>query len=302
MTVPDSVTDFVREWWRAVEGAFGTAGSTMPFTLPGGGMPDIRMPFQMSPSARGAGEAGQPGAEAATAAMHALQALTQLLTQSYAALGGPIDIASRSLLPFPGGAYGPASNPYLAGLERTFGAVADAFGMGPPRAMADAWQELLRTDQQKRQAGAQYLAVVTGAWNQVPGGVVAEMEASRQRGELVDSFIGWVRLWARVAEAKLHDAMQSPAGLEATAAYVRAGARYRQQQNRLVELISEYHGIPTRSQLDDAYFEIQQLKRELRALQRERRAPQVAGDLPTAPRPTQSIARRKRHGATRGKS
>jgi outer membrane murein-binding lipoprotein Lpp len=89
------------------------------------------------------------------------------------------------------------------------------------------------------------------------------------RGERVDSLMALVRLWAGVAEKTLHEALQSKPGLDATAAYVRAALRYRQQQNRVVETLSGLAGVPTRTEVDDAAFEIQTLKRQVRELQRE---------------------------------
>jgi hypothetical protein len=216
----------------------------------------------------------------------------QALMRSYAALGAPADALSKSSPLVDMGR--PSANPYVAGLERTFGAVVDALGMGPSRAVADAWQALVRADQQKRAAGAQYVAVAARAWSEVPAGVMTELQLLGRRGERIDSFVAWVRLWSRVAEAKMHDAMQSPAGLEATAACVRAGAHHRQQQNRLVALVSEYHGIPTRSQLDDAYFEIQQLKRDVRALQRANRAPPQRAGSTAAPHREADPGRKRR--------
>ena len=185
-----------------------------------------------------------------------------------------------------------STHPLLDGLDRTFSALADAFGLGPSRALRDAWRELIAADVGRRKAQLDYFAVVAGAWSDVVDGVGIRLREMGARGERVDSLVALVRLWAGVAERTLHEALQSKPGLEATAAYVRAALRYRQQQHRVVETLSGLLGVPTRSEVDDAYLEIQTLKRQVRELQREVRR------LSGGPAP----ARRKSGEASRGEA
>ncbi|MET0680784.1 MAG: poly(R)-hydroxyalkanoic acid synthase subunit PhaE, partial [Burkholderiales bacterium] len=132
----------------------------------------------------------------------------------------------------------------------------------------------------------------TSGWSKVIEGVGKRLGEMRASGERVESLVDLVRLWAGVAEKTLHEAMQSKPGLDATAEYLRAALRYRQQQNRLVEILSGLLNVPARSEVDDAYLEIQTLKRQVRALQREVR---------TLSNPSRS-ARRKSEERSRGES
>lgn len=182
-----------------------------------------------------------------------------------------------------------STHPLLDGLDRTFSALADAFGLGPSRALRDAWRELIAADVERRKAQLDYFAVVAGAWSEVVDGVAIRLREMGARGERVDSLVALVRLWAAVAERTLHEALQSKPGLEATAAYVRAALRYRQQQNRLVETLSRLIGVPTRSEVDDGYLEIQTLKRQVRELQREVR--RLAGGPAPARRKSGEVSR-----------
>src|SRR5262245_34954776 len=159
------------------------------------------------------------------------------------------------------------THPLLDGLDRTFSALADAFGLGPSRALRDAWRELIAADMGRRKAQLDYFALVAGAWSDVVDGVGVRLREMGARGERVDSLMALIRLWASVAERTLHGALQSKSGLEATTAYVRAALTYRQQQNRVVETLSGLLGVPTRGEVDDAYLEIQTLKRQVRELQ-----------------------------------
>ena len=77
-----------------------------------------------------------------------------------------------------------------------------------------------------------------------------------------------MRLWARAADEAMHTAMRSPDALEASARLVRTATRSRGQQQRVVAIASQALNIPTRAEVDEAYREIQELKRELRRLRK----------------------------------
>ena len=88
------------------------------------------------------------------------------------------------------------------------------------------------------------------------------------RGERVESLLAFIRLWAKAIDAPLHEAMQGERGLEVTAKVIRASTQHRQQLQRAIGLASEALYVPTRADLDQAFREIQELKRELRRLKR----------------------------------
>jgi len=160
------------------------------------------------------------------------------------------------------------ANPLQIGADRTFGAFADAFGLRPMREMQEAWVELGEAETERRAAQAAYVALAAKAWADGTRGLIARLEQMRQNGEQVTTFLGFVRLWAREADAAVHKAMQSEEGLAAAAFAVRATGRQRAALQRLVALASHTLNVPTRAEVDDAYREIQELKRELRRLKK----------------------------------
>jgi len=81
-----------------------------------------------------------------------------------------------------------------------------------------------------------------------------------------------MRMWAVATEEAVHESLQSERGLEATAAVTRAGLNYRRQMQGFASIIADTLDMATRRDLDDAYREIQSLKRELRSM----RAPAAA--------------------------
>ena len=77
-----------------------------------------------------------------------------------------------------------------------------------------------------------------------------------------------MRLALGELDGALHSAMLSEPGLAATAATVRATSRRRLGCEKVAALSAQAIGQPTRAEVDEAFREIQQLKRELRQLRR----------------------------------
>lgn len=187
-------------------------------------------------------------------------------------------------------------NPLQIGADRTFGALADAIGARPLREVQEAWQVLLRSEIERRAAQAAYFGLVGKAWSAGTRQLLDRLEQMRRNGEQVSSMVGLLKLWAGEADAALHERMQSPEGLAATAQLVRASTDQRAELQRVVGLLSQALNMPTRAEVDDSYREIQELKRELRRLKKalpaERgsrtaragaRQPSAAKDKPSAP-------------------
>lgn len=166
--------------------------------------------------------------------------------------------------PDPGKALGPLS----LNLERAYGGLADAFGLASSRDWQRASREMAAAAIEKQQAQAEYLSLVVGAMAKGSEGVLARLKSMDEKGETVDSLLGLVRLWSHALDESMHAALQSPKALEASARLVRAASRARQQKQRMVAIASESLNIPTRAEVDDAYREIQELKRELRRLRK----------------------------------
>lgn len=193
-------------------------------------------------------------------------------------------------------AFGEALKPLGLNLERAYGGLADAFGLAPLRDLEEAGRDMALASLAHRQAQLEYLEVVAEALQKGAELLTVRLAELGQRGESIDSMLGLVRLWARTTDEAMHGAMQTPRALEASARLLRASARSRRQQQRVVAIASEALNVPTRAEVDEAYREIQELKRELRRLRKPvPAAPEavVAAAPPAAARKT-----RRRKAAT----
>jgi hypothetical protein len=92
----------------------------------------------------------------------------QLLQGGLAAFTSLAQALSKQAAPLATGArwpYGDPGHPEFQGLERTFGALADAFGLAPSKVLRDAWREMVVADEQCRSAQMEYFALLATAWN-----------------------------------------------------------------------------------------------------------------------------------------
>lgn len=164
--------------------------------------------------------------------------------------------------------HGQGPHPLRVGMERTFGGLGEAFGLGPMRELDQAWREMFSAGVAKERAQLEYLALVGEAWNEGTQRLLHELNAMGARGERIESLLAFIRLWAKTVDGAMHEAMQSERGLAVTAKVMRAATRHRQQLQKAVGLASESLHMPTRADVDEAYREIQELKRELRRLKK----------------------------------
>jgi hypothetical protein len=148
--------------------------------------------------------------------------------------------------------------------ERTYGALSDALGLGPARQLHAAWEDMMAAGVAQQEARANYAVLLQRAFARGLQRLAAHLAEKADAGERVDSVLALLRLWAISTEEIVHETLQSEAGLAATAALTRSAIAYRKRMQHVVVLMSDQFGVATRHDLDEAYREIQELKRELR--------------------------------------
>jgi hypothetical protein len=205
-------------------------------------------------------------------------ALTQTVTHAFEAMAGAASnpfaiLTSAAGAPVAAAGALPGAAQLALGMERTFGGLGEAFGLGPLRQLQAAWAEMLVAGAAKQRAQLEYLALAARAFATGTAALLNELQAMAARGEQVESLLALLRLWVKAIDAPLHDTMQGGAGLDATAKVIRAATQHRQQVQKVVGIASEALHVPTRADVNEAFREIQELKRELRRLRRALPAP-----------------------------
>ncbi len=216
-------------------------------------------------------------------------------------LAAPWSGLLRGLFPGLPGNEPAAANALQLGIERTFGGLRDAFGLAPMRDLEQAWRDMLVASANKQRAQVEYLALAAEAFSQGTQQLLQELAAMGGRGERVESMLALLRLWARAIDGPMHDTMQAERGLAVTAKVIRASTQHRAQLQKAIGLASEALHVPTRADVDEAYREIQELKRELRQI-RKLLPPRAAAAAVPAPTEAPDVPVRKRAGKSAGKA
>lgn len=162
--------------------------------------------------------------------------------------------------------------PWLAAAERVYGPLADAFGLRPARDALATWVDLTTAQLGESVANAQVMAVMAAGAFEGLSRLTQRLDGLQRDGRTIDSPTELLRAGLSELDAAMHAAMLSETGLAATAASVRATSRRRNGWQKLTALGAEAVGQPTRAEVDEAFREIQLLKRELRELKRAARA------------------------------
>jgi len=182
------------------------------------------------------------------------------------------------------------------GLDDVLGRMAEG-----PR-FADLWEierryaDVLQAWMNLRRRSLEHNAVVLEAWLDAARQFSEQLAARNARP--LDAKTA-LTLWTDTANRQLLETQRSEPFLQTQAALIRATTELRLAQQELVEHFGKQYGFPTRTELDDVHFALTELRRELRAVQREQRKPasQTAASA-TTPRAPQ---RARRAGAKRGK-
>ena len=162
------------------------------------------------------------------------------------------------------------ANSLQTGVDRAFGALADALGLATTRTMFDNVRALAEAEYEWQLALAGYLGVAGSAVGNAPRLAVARLAEVSKKGETIDSPLALARIWTSALGQAMHSAMQSDGGVAATARLARVTTQRQLRLANLVALAADSVGLTTRRDLDEAYREIQLLKRQMRSLRRDR--------------------------------
>ena len=215
-------------------------------------------------------------AKAATMTQQSLQSMLQAFMPMLPPDGvlNPFDAWTKAMAGFTSNiaaTSGIAPAQVATAFDRTYGALGDALGLTPMRELSDAWRDVLAAGIAQQDARAQYALIVQSAFAEGLRRVMVRLADNAQQGERIDSALALIRMWAQSTEEVVHETLQSERGLAATAALTRSTLSVRKKMQRVAAALADLLDIATRRELDDAYREIQQLKREVRALQQANR-------------------------------
>ena len=137
--------------------------------------------------------------------------------------------------------------------------------LGPARKSNAAWRDVMSAGVAQQDARTHYASLLQNAYLQGFQRLLSALATKGDAGERVDSVLALIKMLTINIEQAVHETMQSEGGLAATAALIRADLTYRKKMQQVAAVFAEQFDMTSRRELDDAFREIQALKRELRA-------------------------------------
>ena len=122
---------------------------------------------------------------------------------------------------------------------------------------------------------ASYSAVASAPWSEASRRFLEEMSKTKTDGTEAPGWREVFGKWADISNQELIKNQRTDAFLSAQKELLQAGLQYRSRQNDVSDALSALFDIPTRRDLDEVTRQLTELRREVRALKRER---QQAGD------------------------
>ncbi|MCJ2087699.1 poly-beta-hydroxybutyrate polymerase subunit [Methylobacterium sp. E-005] len=156
-----------------------------------------------------------------------------------------------------------------------FDAALNRMSEGPQ--LADLWQTerryaaLFTAWTALRRAQSEHQAVMLDAWTRAAGTFAQEANARAESGESFASAREMMSRWIETANAVLLEVQRSDKFLASQRTVLRASTELRLAQQDVAAFLAEFYGQPTRAELDDVHKSLTELRREVRALRRERR-------------------------------
>ncbi|HEX8664565.1 MAG TPA: poly(R)-hydroxyalkanoic acid synthase subunit PhaE [Beijerinckiaceae bacterium] len=153
-------------------------------------------------------------------------------------------------------------------------------------AVFNAWVAL-------RRRSLEHNRIMLEAWMEAARRFAHVLNERAGKGEKLEGWREMLALWVETANTALLETQRSEAFLQSQREVLKSSTDLRLAQRELAEFYSEMYGYPTRAELDDVHKTVTELRRELRALKRERR------EAPPAPAPAPAKrASKKRKEAT----
>jgi class III poly(R)-hydroxyalkanoic acid synthase PhaE subunit len=134
--------------------------------------------------------------------------------------------------------------------------------------MFDAFVDLQKVN-------AKYRVVLARAMEQAVEETMAKLAEMAQKGEQIHAVKDLTKLWLNVADGVFTKMYAAEDYVTLQHEMSAAGMKFRIEQRQVVEMVLETLGMPTRTELDDAYRSLYEVRKEVKALKKALKEIQV---------------------------
>jgi class III poly(R)-hydroxyalkanoic acid synthase PhaE subunit len=177
--------------------------------------------------------------------------------------------------------------------ERSVGRMTETPRMGFNRELMSKFIDGFDTWVDFRKASADYHMLLAKSSAQAFEEVIKELVAISERGEKIDSVRQLMNLWMDTIDQNFSRLYKSEEYLNIQRALSTAVMTYRIKEQEIVEIAMKSLNLPTRSELDDAYRSLYELRREVKALKKALKQKDGTGPSEEAKKLSKPAAKRK---------
>jgi polyhydroxyalkanoate synthase subunit PhaE len=159
-------------------------------------------------------------------------------------------------------------NLYWDAYERTFGRCLESPSLGHTRELSQDLIKGFHVWVDSRRASFEYQILLAEAWGRAFEQYMRQLVSLAEKGEPVQSLRQLMYVWIDVIEDVFTGLFRSEVYLQRQAQLVNTVTAYRLIEQQLVEAFSKTSHLPSRSELDEAYRRIYELRREMRELKK----------------------------------
>jgi class III poly(R)-hydroxyalkanoic acid synthase PhaE subunit len=152
--------------------------------------------------------------------------------------------------------------------ERTFGRLLESPSLGHTRELNQDLIKGFNAWLESRRASFEYQVLLIEAWGKAFEQFMHQLVSLIQQGERVQSLRQLLYLWIDIVEDVFTRLFRSADYLQKQNRVVNSAAAYRIIERDLVEAFLKMSHVPSRSELDDAYRRIYELRREVKDLKK----------------------------------
>lgn len=117
-------------------------------------------------------------------------------------------------------------------------------------------------------AGFGYLLLLLDILLKVFEELMGELVSSQNKGETIENWRQFLQVWSSVFDRVFAQRFHSEDALEIQGNFLNSAMRWRQQQQQLMETLLKMNNLPTRSELDEIYRHLYELRKEVKNLKK----------------------------------
>ena len=178
-----------------------------------------------------------------------------------------LEIASRAVVGY-ASAVSEATNLYWDIYEKTFGSVLQSPSLGYTREFNnklfksfDAWINFSK-------ASVDYQLVLVEVWLKAFEELTRELASSQEKDETIQNWQQFLQVWSSVFDRVFAQTFRSEDALEIQGKFLNSAMTYRLHQQQLMEVFLKMNDLPTRSEVDEVYQSIYELRKEVKSLKK----------------------------------